>query len=60
VDLAGQSIQLHAGFFGQESLLSFAGKLRISLNDQRLATALSGWLFFGAYVVRQGITPQVQ
>jgi hypothetical protein len=56
-DFARRLIELHAGLFGRETLLGFAHKLQIPLgSDPRLATALSEWLFFGAYVMRQCVS----
>jgi hypothetical protein len=55
-DFADRLIQLHATLFGRDTLLSFADKLHITLKDQELATAFSEWLFFGAYVIRQGVS----
>lgn len=53
-DFADRLIQLHATLFGRDTLLS--DKLQITLKGQELATALSEWLFFGAYVIRQGVS----
>ena len=49
-DFATNLIQLYVARFGRETLIAFAE------NDARLATALSEWLFFGAYVIRQGVS----
>jgi hypothetical protein len=55
-DFARRLIELHAGLFGRETLLEIADKLQISLTDARFATALSEWLFFAAFVVRQCVS----
>lgn len=52
-DLAGRLIEIHANNFGRGSLLGFAEVIQHPLTEAQLPNALSEWLFFGAYVVRQ-------
>jgi hypothetical protein len=41
--------------FGRETLLTFANQSQLRLKESQLPNALSEWLFFGTYVVRQGV-----
>ena len=52
-DFAARLIQLHANNFGRASLLAFAEGVQHPIKESQLQNALSEWLFFGAYVIRQ-------
>jgi hypothetical protein len=58
-DFASELVALHANLFGRGTLLTLTEMCHVLIKDERrLANALSEWVFFGAYVIRQGVAAE--